>query len=67
MGLRAVCNKELAAIAVWARVCHGERSNTVFQWVAAGLVFKLVAWPTTPTTSWIATLDHEVPDYAMKD
>src|ERR1700676_3534471 len=61
-----VCNEELAAVGIGPGIGHGERTDFVLVGIAFGLVFKAVAWTAAPGTCWVAALDHEIGDDAMK-
>ena len=65
---RKVCDEELGTVCVWSSVRHGEDTWLVVLvecWLAFAL--ELVAWATHSCASWVATLDHEVVDHAVKD
>lgn len=63
-------DEKLAAISAGARVRHGEDAGLVEGDIACALVFKVFApdgLATHASASWVATLDHELFDDAVKD
>jgi hypothetical protein len=60
-------DKELAAVGVGSGVCHGEASGDIETQVGIEFVFKLITGVAHAGTGWIAALDHEFGNDAMKD
>src|SRR5262249_14082718 len=62
-----VGNEKLTAVGVRAGVRHGQAADLMFVWIVFYFVFEPVTRAAAAGPGWVAALDHEVGDHAMKD
>ncbi len=59
-------DEKLRAVCAWTCVCHGKNASAAMAKLRVKLIGKLVTWATTSGLRWIATLEHEALDHAVK-